>query len=228
MSRWPPSMSPAEIWSARRSPCRSDSCAAAGSGAVCPPMPTAGSTPSGTRRRWGTPHAAWSTRPLTVSAADGRFTVPDRLGLGLRLDHEVCAAYPRIGLAASSQALTISSSCWLWRIVWRPTKYVSTDEIVEWYLSTHGDGSNDPQSMRDVLKRRSHTQQRVILLEQFSFSLQSSDDYADYQVAFLSSNVGSLSVASVSKGARAAATETPRRSAAVSSSCCCSSLRRNR
>jgi hypothetical protein len=33
-------------------------------------------------------------------------------------------------------------------------KYVSTDEIVEWYLSTHGDGSNDSQSIRDVLKRQ--------------------------------------------------------------------------
>jgi catechol 2,3-dioxygenase-like lactoylglutathione lyase family enzyme len=33
-----------------------------------------------------------------VSAADGCFAVPDRPGLGLRLDHEVCAAYPRTGV----------------------------------------------------------------------------------------------------------------------------------
>jgi galactonate dehydratase len=32
-----------------------------------------------------------------VSAADGCFAVPDRPGLGLKLDHEACAAHPRTG-----------------------------------------------------------------------------------------------------------------------------------
>jgi galactonate dehydratase len=33
----------------------------------------------------------------TVSAADGCFSVPDRPGLGLQLDHDACAAHPRTG-----------------------------------------------------------------------------------------------------------------------------------
>jgi galactonate dehydratase len=32
-----------------------------------------------------------------VSATDGCFAVPDRPGLGLKLDHEACAAHPRTG-----------------------------------------------------------------------------------------------------------------------------------
>ena len=34
-----------------------------------------------------------------VDPADGCFAVPDRPGLGLRLNHEVCAAHPRTGTA---------------------------------------------------------------------------------------------------------------------------------
>jgi hypothetical protein len=33
-------------------------------------------------------------------------------------------------------------------------RYVSTDEIVEWYLSTHSDARSDPQNMRNILKRQ--------------------------------------------------------------------------
>ena len=46
------------IWSARRSACRSGNCSAARSGAACPPTPTAGTTPSGTPRRWRRPRRA--------------------------------------------------------------------------------------------------------------------------------------------------------------------------
>ncbi len=35
--------------------------------------------------------------PPSVSAADGCFSLPDRPGLGLRLNHDVCAKHPRTG-----------------------------------------------------------------------------------------------------------------------------------
>jgi galactonate dehydratase len=35
--------------------------------------------------------------PPMVDAADGCFGLPERPGLGLRLNHEACAAHPRTG-----------------------------------------------------------------------------------------------------------------------------------
>ena len=35
--------------------------------------------------------------PPRIDPVDGCFTVPERPGLGLKLDHEACAAHPRTG-----------------------------------------------------------------------------------------------------------------------------------